>query len=151
MDTSHRTGHEYYSEMPKLIRKRWSANRNSAYKKVSESDYLQSSHYDYRTFILTSFNWKHTEEGSQYWVYVSYQQFEQANKLIKPQTSISGTIAFLLILFLILGFYALMWAIFFKDVSPIKKLTNEKFVAVTVWEKPDTLDMILANKNYKGE
>lgn len=151
MEASYRTGHEYYSEMPKPIRKRWSANRNSTNKKVSESDYLKSSYYDFRTFMLTSFNWKHSEEGSAYWVYVSYQNFNEANRLIKPKTSIRGTIAFLLILFLILGFYALIWTVFFKDTSPVKKLTNEKFVAVTVWEKPDTLDMILADKNYKGE
>lgn len=151
MEASYRKGHEYYSEMPKPIRKRWASNRNQYRKKGTESDYLQAGYYDFRTFMLTSFNWKHTEEGSAYWTYVSYQNFNEANKLIKPKTSIRGTIAFILILFLVLGFYALIWALFFKDKNLIKQVTYEKFVAVTVWEKADTLDMIYANKNYKGK
>jgi hypothetical protein len=153
MEALNRKGHEYYSEMPKHIRKRWSENFEH-YGKIKrnekKSEYFEKVYPDFRDFMLTSFEWKKTEEGSEYWVYVSYQNFEEADRLIKPKTSIGGTITFILVLFLILAFYALIWQVFFNKGIQTEKPKYQKFVPVTVWEKADTLDMIYANKNYKG-
>jgi hypothetical protein len=58
---------------------------------------------------------------------------------------------FILLLFSILCIYALVWLAFFKKDNPVKKTLPEKFVSVTVWENPDTMDMVYADKNYNGK
>ena len=150
MEALNRKGHEYYSEMPKHIRKRWSINKDKYTRNAPKPEYFEKVYTDFRDFMLGSFNWRNTEEGSEYWVYVSYKNFEKADELIKPKTSIRGTITFILVLFLILAFYALIWQVFFNKGIRTEKPKYQKFVPVTVWEKADTLDIIYANKNYKG-
>lgn len=151
MEALNRKGHEYYSKMPKHLRKRWSEGRKQYQAILSESEFLEKTFYDHRDFILTSFRWNGTEEGATFWDKVSYGHFEDFENPNKPKTTIAGTLTFIALLFLLLGFYALIWSAFFRKDSPIRKATGQKFVEVTVWEKPDTLYMIYANKNYKAD
>lgn len=154
MESLNKTGHEYYSKMPKSIRKRWSNNFKEYSKtidRVTESEFLGKTFNGHKAFIVSSFRWKDTKEGIEYWEEILNENYDKANKIIAPKTSINGTITFIALLFLLLGFYALIWSAFFRKDSPIRKATNQKFIEVTVWEKPDTMDMIYANKNYKTD
>lgn len=147
MEALNRTGHEYYSKMPKHLRKRWAIARAKYESELSQSEFLDKNFKNHRDFILTSFRWVNTEEGTPYWDKVSHGYFKD---YARDKTTIAGTITFISILFLLLGFYALIWSAFFRKESPIRKATGQKFIPVTVWEKADTMDMIYANKNYKA-
>ncbi len=155
MEALNGKGYEYYSEMPKHIRKRWSDNFED-YARITKNErtkerFLEKNHENHEDFIAGSFLWASSNEGSFYWDLVSNEKYDLADLMYSRKNIRKGTMTFVLLLFSILCIYALVWIAFFKKENPVKNNLPEKFVSVTVWEKPDTMDMVYADKNYNGE